>query len=141
MTLTQWLLLPAFAHVALVFAVGVRMGRARFDAARRGSVKLRDVAVDNSRWPEDVRKLANNYQNQFEVPVLYYAGLALLLETGMADWVGVALSWVFVASRILHTLVHTGANVVIRRFQVFVFGFAVVAAMWVWFGLRLFVIG
>lgn len=141
MTLTQWLLLPAFAHVTLVFVVGVRMGLARFGAARRGSVKLRDVAVDNSRWPEDVRKLANNYQNQFEVPVLYYAGLALLLETGMADWVGVALSWVFVASRILHTLVHTGANVVIRRFQVFVFGFAVVAAMWVWFGLRLFVIG
>lgn len=83
MTLTQWLLLPAFAHVTLVFAVGVRMGLARFGAARRGSVKLRDVAVDNSRCrPEDVRKLANNYQNQFEVPVLYYAGLALLLATG-----------------------------------------------------------
>ena len=40
-----------------------------------------------------------------------------------------------------HTLIHTGANVVIRRFQVFVFGFSVVALMWVWFGLRLYVIG
>ena len=141
MTITQWLLLPAFIHVALVFIVGGGMGRARFRAARQGRVKIKDVALDNSGWPDDVRKFSNNYQNQFEVPVLFYAVLALLLATQLADWVAVVLAWVFVASRVVHTLIHTGANVVIRRFQVFVFGFSVVALMWVWFGLRLYVIG
>jgi hypothetical protein len=141
LTITQWLLLPAFAHVALVFFTGSRMGRARFAAARAGRVKVRDIAVDNSRWPEDVKKIANSYQNQFEVPMLYYALLPLLLATGLADWVAVALSWVFVASRIAHALIHQGANVVLSRFRVFVFGFFTVVAMWAWFGLRLYVIG
>ena len=141
MTVVQWLLLPAFAHVALVFIVGTGMGRSRFRSASRGEVKIRDVALDNSRWPDEVRKFANNYQNQFELPVLYYGALALTVATGLADWVAVALSWIFVASRIVHTVIHTGSNVVIRRFQVFVFGFGVIAIMWIWLALRLYVIG
>ncbi len=32
MTLMQWLLLPAFVHVVMVFFIGFRMGRARFAA-------------------------------------------------------------------------------------------------------------
>lgn len=141
MTQVQWLLLPAFAHVLLVFAVGGMMGRARVRAARAGRVKLRDVAVDNSRWPDDVRKIANNYQNQFEVPVLFYAALALIVATGLADGVMAALAWVFVASRVVHSFIHTGSNVVINRFRVFLFGFAVVVLLWAWFALRLYVIG
>lgn len=141
MSLTQWLLLPAFVHVALVFIVGARMGRARFQATRRGDVKVRDIAVDGSRWPDDVRKIANNYTNQFEVPVLFYAVLPLLLQTGLADGVAVVFAWLFVATRVVHSIIHTGANVVVRRFQVFLLGFILVAALWVWFGLRLFVIG
>ena len=139
--LVKWLLLPAFIHVALVFAVGARMGRARFRAASQGRVKVRDVAVDNTRWPEDVKKIANNYQNQFEVPVLFYAVLGLIVATGLADWVAVVLSWVFVASRVLHSIIHTGRNVVMLRFQTFLFGFVTVILLWAWFGLRLYVIG
>jgi hypothetical protein len=141
MTIAQWLLLPAFIHVALVFYVGAAMGRARFKAARAGRVKVRDIAVDNSRWPEDVKKIANNYQNQFEVPVLFYALLPLLLVTGLADWIAVVLAWVFVASRIVHSFIHLGSNIVINRFRAFVFGFFVVVLMWAWFGLRFYVIG
>ena len=86
MTVLQWLLLPAFVHVALVFYVGSRMGRARFKAAREGRVKVKEVTVDGTKWPDDVKKFSNNYQNQFEVPVLFYAALALIVATGMADW-------------------------------------------------------
>lgn len=141
MTVLQWLLLPAFVHVALVFYVGTRMGRARFKAAREGRVKVKDVIVDGSKWPDDVRKFSNNYQNQFEVPVLFYAALALIVATGMVDWVAVALSWIFVASRIVHALIHIGPNIVIRRFQAFLLGFVTVVLLWLWFGLRLYVIG
>lgn len=139
MTLMQWLLLPAFVHVGLVFFVGIRMGRARFAAARAGKVKVKDIALDSSRWPEDALKFQNNFNNQFQVPVLWYALLPLLLVTGKADWVAVALSWAFVASRIVHAFIHTGSNAIIRRFQAFVAGFSLVALMWVWFAVRLYV--
>ena len=141
MTLTQALVLPAFVHVALVAAVGLRMGQARVRAAQSGQVRMRDVALDGSKWPDGVRKFANNYQNQFEVPVLYYALLGLLLATGLGDGVAVALSWGFAASRIVHSVIHTGTNVVLWRFRAFLVGFVFLMLMWAWFGLRLFVIG
>lgn len=141
LALTKWLLLPAFLHVALVFFIGSRMGRARFRAARAGAVKVKDIAADNSRWPDAVRKIGNAYQNQFELPVLFYALLPLLIVTGAVDWVSVALAWLFTASRLVHAAIHIGPNIVIHRFRAFVFGFFVVAAMWAWFGIRLYFIG
>ena len=141
MTQTQLLLLPAFVHVGLVMVLAARMGRGRVRAVRSGGVKLGDVELDASRWPADVRKLAANYGNQFELPVLYYAALALLVAAGLADGVAIVLSWGFVGTRIVHSLIHTGGNVVIQRFYAFIAGFACLALMWAWFGIRLFAIG
>ncbi|MCB1380494.1 MAG: MAPEG family protein [Alphaproteobacteria bacterium] len=141
MKIEAWLLLPAFVHVAQITMIGMRMGLARYKAVRTGRVRIKDVALDNSAWPDDVKKLANNYRNQFELPVLYYAALAFILATGLVDWPAAVLSWGFIASRVVHTLIHTGANVVVRRFQVFLAGFAMIVLLWAWFGLRLFVIG
>jgi hypothetical protein len=140
MTIVQWLLLPAFIHVAWVYVLALRMGLSKQQAVRQG-VKLKDVALDNAGWPEATRKLNNNYNNQFELPVLFYAILPLLLMLVKVDWLQVTLAWVFVASRILHSLVHTGSNVVTKRGMAFLYGFIAVGLMWVWFGLRLYVIG
>ncbi len=141
MSPTQLLLLPAFVHVAFVLVLVSRIGLGRVRAARKGQVRMKDVALDGSKWPDDLRKLANNYENQFEIPVLYYAALALLLVAGLVDGAVIGLSWAFVATRIVHSFIHTGGNVVFRRFQAFAAGVACLALMWAWFGLRLFVIG
>ncbi len=141
MTITQLLLLPVIIHVLLIFAVAARMGRARVRAVRDGRVKLSDIALDGAAWPDDVKNLANNYNNQFQLPVLWCLGLVLLMVTGLADMVGVALAWAFVASRLVHSWIHTGGNDVNQRFLAFAAGFACLALLWAWFGLRLFVIG
>ncbi len=108
---------------------------------RGREVKLKDVALDNSRWPEALRKLGNNYASQFELPVLYYAVLALVLVTGLADVPQIVLSWAFVATRFVHSFIHTGANVMVQRFYAFLAGGACIALMWLWLGLRLYVTG
>jgi hypothetical protein len=141
MSIVQWLLLPAFIHVALVITIGVRMGRARAQAARAGRVRIKDVALDSSRWPDDIRKLSNNFDNQFQIPALFYAILPLLIALAKVDWLQVALAWFFIASRVLHSVIHTGGNVVIRRFQSYLFGFVTVGLMWIRLALRLYVIG
>ena len=141
MTIVQWLLLPAFAHVVWVTILGLRMGSARTRAVREGKVRIRDVALDNSRWPDEVRKLSNSYDNQFQLPVLFYALLPLVILLVKVDWLTVALAWLFIASRILHSIIHTGDNVVIRRFQAFLIGFITIGVMWGWFAVRLYVIG
>lgn len=85
MTIVQWLLLPAFIHVAWVMALGFRMGRARTGAIRAGRARMEEIALDNTRWPDDVRKFANNFDNQFQVPLLFYAVLPLLILTQLED--------------------------------------------------------
>ena len=53
-------------------------------AARRGEVKLRDIALGGDAWPARVRKISNAFQNQFELPVLFYLLVVLALVTNAA---------------------------------------------------------
>ena len=88
-----------------------------------------------------MQNFANNYQSQFELPVLFYVVLAFALATELVDGVLIGLAWAFVGARLLHSIVHTGSNKIVTRFKVFVAGLVFLVAMWAWFGLRLFVIG
>ncbi len=132
---------PAFAHVLLVFALLIATGRGRVAAVTAGEVKLADIALDGSRWPDRLRKPANNYQSQFELPVLFHALMALLIATGLADLVSLVLAWAFVTSRFIHSAIHVGSNSVPHRLYAFTAGLAALAAMWLWFAIRLYVTG
>ncbi|MGE0212847.1 MAG: MAPEG family protein [Parvibaculaceae bacterium] len=134
------ILLPVFVHVALVFGVLLVTGFARQRAVSSGRTEWQKNALGDH-WPDETRASANNFRNQFEVPVLFYVLVAFLLITTKADLVQVVLAWIFVLSRILHTVIHLGSNVVLRRGMVFFVGVLVLLVMWVWFGLRLFILG
>lgn len=137
--MTKLLLIPLFLHILLIFLVGSRMLRARMKSIRTGETKLSDIAVDTSEWPRRVKALGNNFDNQFDLPTLWYAVCALLVSLQLVDVVQVALSWVFLLCRFAHTAVHIGRNDVRTRMRVYLVGFFVILAMWAWFGLRLFV--
>ena len=141
MTQTQLLLLPAFVQFALTVYVLTRTGQGRVRAVRSGQVKRSEIDTNKSAYPESVQNFANNYQNQFELPVLFYVALSFVLIMGLVDVVLIIFSWAFVGSRLLHSLVQTGKNNIALRFKVFVAGLIFLVGMWGWFGLRLFVIG
>lgn len=129
---------PVFAHVMLVFGLLLATGRGRVAAVKAGEVRLRDIALDSSKWPERLRKRANNYHSQFELPVLFHVLVALLVATGLGDLISLLLAWVFVASRLVHSFIHLGTNYPPHRLVAFAAGFAVLAAMWLWFAVRLY---
>ncbi|HST94419.1 MAG TPA: MAPEG family protein [Microvirga sp.] len=131
-------LLPVFVQVALTFLLLMWMGRSRIASLRAGDVKVRDVALGERSWPTRIQQIANSYHNQFELPVLFYAIVALALITRKADLVFVVLSWLFVASRLVHAVIHTTSNKVSQRFAVFLVGVIVLMAMWIMFALGIF---
>ena len=141
MTIAQWLLAPVFIHVLLTLWVGRRSITARIASVRSGETRIKDIAVDAKAWPVGVRAIGNNFDSQFDLPMMWYGGIAMMLAVGLADWVAVVLSWVFMASRIVHSYIHVGSNHVPTRMRVYLAGFACVTALWAWFGLRLYVIG
>jgi hypothetical protein len=134
-------LLPVFVLVALTFGLLIWTGRSRFAAARAGEVQVRDVALGQRVWPARVQQVSNTYQNQFELPVLFYLLVALALFTKQADLLFVAMAWIFVATRLVHAFIYTTSNVVIRRFQAFLAGAIVLMIMWIVFAVRILTAG
>jgi len=141
MNAIQLLIAPIFIHLALVAFVGISSIRSRIAAVMSGQTKLSDIALDSSKWPPHVRKLGNNFDNQFDVPTTWYALCGLIVATGKADMFLAVLSCLFVVTRLIHTYIHTGKNNVQFRMYAFLSGFATLAVMWAWFGIRLLLIG
>ena len=86
-----------------------------------------------------LQKIGNCFQNQFELPVLFYLLVMLAIMTHKDDLLFVILSWVFVASRLGHAFIHTGSNVVRVRGAVYGVGLVVLIAMWIIFAVRVLV--
>lgn len=131
------ILYPLLALVALTFLVAFWMGALRIGAMRRREVKPAYFKLNTGEIPERPAQAANNFRNLFELPVLFYALVALLLVTERTDGVQVALAWVFVASRYAHSLIHLSYNHVPHRFLAFLIGLLVLLAMWGRFALQL----
>lgn len=140
MILTKLLLLPLLLHVLLTAFVGMRTLQARYKAVRSGQTKLHEIATDSGAWPSRVKKLGNNFDNQFDTPMLWYAACALIVALKLEDHIFVALSWVFLLTRLVHSYIHTTHNNVPSRMRVFLFGFSVLVLMWLWLALKLFLV-
>lgn len=130
------LLFPVFVQVGLTFVLLLAMGRARARAARRGEVKIKDIALGQRAWPDRVTQISNAFHNQLELPLLFYVAVAFILLTRTGDLVQLALAWLFVALRLAHAWIHTTSNQVIRRFYVYLAGAVVLIAMWVLLAVR-----
>jgi hypothetical protein len=138
MTERQELLLPVFLHVLLTLALGVILGLVRRNALKDGKARVREVMLDTHQWPDHVRKLANNFDSQFQLPMLWYLGVVFTLILGLADIVAVVLSWAFLLARIAHSYVHIGRNILAQRFFVYVMGATILSLYWLWLALQVF---
>ena len=125
----RWIILAvaaqAFLTVAGLLLMAARRRRA-FSAGKVGS----DAILNDRSWPDDVLKASNNYKSQFEIPVLFFAAIAVALATGMTSTAFTVLCVLFVAARIVHSVVHCGPNVLAPRFGSFLVSVITVAGMW-----------
>jgi hypothetical protein len=133
----QAVLVPLFVQVGLTFALMFWMGTARVRSVRRGETKVRDIALGQPNWPAPVQQITNCYHNQYQLPVLFYVLAILAIPAHKADLLFVAMSWVFVASRIVHAAIHTTSNDVGHRFSAFAIGAFVLLVMWIIFMVRI----
>jgi len=121
----------AFAQVLLTFWAIIRMGMARVAVIRSGALTMADIALDSRGWPEHVQKFQANTSNQFETPILFFAGIAIALGAGAASaWVAL-FAWLYVASRLAHRRIHVGSNDVAQRFRAYLMGLFALAALWI----------
>lgn len=140
MSAQQALLLPLFLHVLFTMGLGLVTANARRKALISGKARLKEIVIDNRAWPDDVRKLGNNFDNQFQMPMLWYAALGLTLILGLAGTVPVVLSWAFLLLRLVHSAIHVGRNILIQRFAAFLMSAVILCAYWLWLAIRVFTV-
>ncbi len=133
---------PAFAHVILIIVVMFIMGQRRARSFAQRKQTMGDVAMNRADdFDDEATKAANNYKNQFEMPVLFYAAIAFALALKQADALFVGLAWVFVTSRAIHAFVHLTNNVVAVRAASWLVGVIALLAMWTTMAVRIAVAG
>ncbi|WBH17144.1 MAPEG family protein [Sphingomonas radiodurans] len=129
------ILWPTFALVALVFVVWFTLFFQRMRHMRRTPPKAADFASGEAsmRYFQPVEMPANNLANLFEMPVLYFALVPLLIITAQANVIQVTLAWLFVTARAVHSLIHIGPKKVPARFLVYLVSVIALMAMWIGF--------
>jgi len=131
------ILLPVFVQVALTFVLLMRLGSGRLRTLSAGNTKVRDIALGESNWPADVTQVGNCFNNQFQLPMLFYVLVVLALFLHKADLLFVIMSWIFVISRVVHAGVHITSNNVNQRFAAYTVGMVVLLLMWAIFAVRI----
>jgi len=135
----QMVLLPVFVQVALTFGLLFWMAYTRRTSLSRGDLKVRDIALGQSVWPPKATQASNCFDNQFQLPLLFYVLVILAWITKQADLIFVVMAWIFVLSRLAHAYIHTSSNHVPTRFNAFAVGVLLLLLMWIIFSVRILI--
>lgn len=128
------ILLPMSALVIWTLLVLLLIPYRRFRAAFRKQVSPEDFRYgESAAVPEEVRIPNRNFMNLLELPVLFYLLCLTLLITQRVDQWALGLAWIYVALRIVHSLIHLSYNRVTHRLTVYGLSNFVLSAMWLRF--------
>lgn len=122
------ILWPMLAHIAWVFMLYAWLTVVRTRAVKRGEIDYSAFLLGRDE-PLPIARITRNLTNQFELPVIFYALVVLLIALAKVTIFDVVAAWVFVAGRVIHTLVQTLTDNVLLRGQAFTINFLAVAAL------------
>jgi len=124
----SFILWPMLAQIGWTFGLYAWLTVARTRAVTRGEVEYSCFVLGREE-PREVARITRNLANQFELPVIFYALVILLVALGRVTMLDVIAAWVFVAGRVVHTLVQTLTDNVVLRGRVFVISFLAVVVL------------
>jgi hypothetical protein len=127
--LTPVLALIVWTLVMLVWLYAVRipaMQAAKIDVRK---IKGKETYGQFQALPPRTGWVADNYNHLHEQPTIFYALCVYSHLQGVADPINVGLAWGYVGLRVLHSLVQATTNFVPLRFNLFILGSLLLAAI------------
>ena len=119
-------------------AVLVRVAFVRVGGATRGDiVQTISASVSPAAVPPAISLPNRAYMNLLELPLLFYVVCVIAYVTATTNTV-LALAWLYVALRVLHTLIHLLYNNVLHRLIAFAASNFVLVAIWAVVGMALY---
>lgn len=128
------ILKPVVVLAAWTMAMWLWMYATRIPAMSKAKVDPDRLANDpevtlDKVLPPRVQWKAHNYNHLHEAPTVFYAIAIVLAILGQGDGLNAALGWIYVALRVVHSLVQVTVNKVLVRFTVFLLSSLVLIAL------------
>ena len=131
------ILAPLFVLVLMTFVIGFTLAGVRTPLLTRGEIRPEAISLREPNWPPRALQLGYSFQNQFELPLLFYVLTILAIISKHADLLFVVMAWIFVLARLAHAYIHVTSNNVNLRGPVFGIAALVLAIMWLIFMIRI----
>ena len=112
------ILKPLVVQAGLMVLLTFWLGWTRASSIKKSSMK----EIAQKGWPKLAQNASDNYTNQYEMPVLFFVVGILLYLTNSVTPLAIGLAWFYVATRIIHALIHVSVNIIPYRFLAFVIG-------------------
>jgi len=121
-----------FCMVMLTVILGLITFKVRVQSVKNKETHIKDLRLTNyDTLPSKVVQSSKCFNNQFEIPVLFYVVCSLFVMKGTVDSLTVWLAFLFVFFRILHAAVFITYNNVLHRLVPFWISFFIVIALWI----------
>jgi hypothetical protein len=122
--------LPVFGQVFLTFVVWIWMYITRLGTMYRKKIAPQSLAIGDNDFLKEVVNPSDNFENLFELPVLFYVLALTLYVTQSMDEFYFYSAWFFVLTRAVHSLIHCTSNRITLRFSAYIFGAITLWVMW-----------
>jgi len=125
------ILVPMLALVGWTLLVLLLIPFRRVRAAMARQVTPNDFRYgESARVPPEVSIPNRAYMNLLEGPVMFYAVCLTAYVTQHVEMTAVSLAWIYVAARIVQSLIHLSYNAVLHRMAAFGVSNFVLTALW-----------
>lgn len=131
MSVNAMLLLPVVGMFALTATILVWMIRLRYRAVLKDGLNPYYFKLyKGAKLPDYLLKVTQHYHNLFKMPLFFYMAIILIVVLNKAGVAYAVLSWLYFATRLAHSYVHTGSNRLVHRKNTFIASNVVLLIIW-----------
>lgn len=128
----QTILYPVAALLVLILSVMLLTVIVRMRGVKQRKIApKRFRTIDLTGIEDKFVTPGRNFDNQFQLPMLFLALVLFILQFGLVDDFFVVSCWSFVTLRYIHSFIHLTSNNVIHRLTAFALGAIVLFVCWV----------
>jgi hypothetical protein len=126
------ILLPVCGQVLLTLLVWIVLYITRIGTMKRKHIHPQVLANEAQAQAllNDVVNPSDNFENLFELPVLFYVAALVISTNGLTDPTYVLLAWSYVIFRSIHSLIHCSYNKIMHRFYAYLISSLILWGIW-----------
>ena len=126
------ILFHVFAMALITFVVGPLILTTRINSVKNGIVHIEYYETfQGGEPPASVLQTTRHWSNLYEAPTLFYIACLMAFSLQLESIFILAMAWLYVAVRLIHSVIHLTYNRVYHRLTAFLTSQFILIAIWI----------